>query len=370
VLRRLGYLLLVVGALFLLAAVIVLLLLAFDAGNDPATNPDQGVQPSLPPSETPLRQSATRHRLLVGAAVTTEPLRDDARYGGLLGQEFNTVTPENQMKWDTIHPAPDRYHFRPADAIVDYAQSNGMAVRGHTLVWYRQVPDWVNDREWTRPELERVLRDHIHRVVGRYRGKVVQWDVVNEAFDNDGELRDSVWARVIGPDYIPLAFRWAHEADPDARLYYNDFDLEFSPAKASAVEQLVRDLQAAGVPIHGVGLQGHELDVRPPTREQVATTLERFAALGLDVGITELDVGVTMPSDPAKLDTQAAIYDNVLAACLSVRRCRTFVTWGFTDAHSWIPGELPGFGDALPFDTEYEPKPAAERLRARLAGDG
>jgi endo-1,4-beta-xylanase len=365
--RRLGYLLLAVGILVLVAALVLFVLLAFDSGGNDSSSPDVETTSGLPPAERPLRESVAGSNFLVGAAVTNEPLRDDPRYGGLLAREYNALTPENAMKWDTIHPAPDRYHFAPADAIVDFADSSGMVVRGHTLVWYRQVPEWVTDREWTRPELERVLRDHIRRVVGHYRGRVVQWDVVNEAIDGEGRLRDSVWLRVIGPDYIRLAFRWAREADPDALLFYNDFDLEFPGPKATAVEALVRDLVRGGVPIDGVGLQAHELTARPPTRANVEQTLRTYARMGLAVGITELDVGVVLPGDAAQYEAQARVYDDVLAGCLAVTRCRTFVTWGFTDAHSWVPTELPGFGDALPFDESYRPKPAADALRARLA---
>jgi endo-1,4-beta-xylanase len=372
--RRLGYVLVVVGIVVLVAALVLAVLLAFDSGSSGSGNDSsgRGVESTsgLPPAERPLRESVAGRNFLVGAAVTNEPLREDPRYGGLLAREYNALTPENAMKWEAIHPAPDHYRFGPADAIVAFAESSGMVVRGHTLVWYRQVPDWVTGREWARPALERVLRDHIHRVVGHYRGRVVQWDVVNEAIDGEGRLRDNIWLRVIGPDYIRLAFRWAHEADPDALLFYNDFDLEFPGPKATAVEALVRDLVRDGVPIDGVGLQAHELSARPPTRENVEVALRTYARIGLAVGITELDVGIALPGDTAKYEAQARVYDDVLTGCLAVTRCLTFVTWGFTDAHSWIPTELPGFGDALPFDTSYRPKPAADALRARLAHGG
>jgi endo-1,4-beta-xylanase len=368
--RRLGYLLLILGALVLLTSIVLMVLLAFDSGEPDTSAPDVVTTSGLPPGERTLRESAAVRGMVVGAAVTNEPLRDDPRYGGLLAREYNAVTPENAMKWDAIHPAPDRYTFGPADAIVQFARSNGMVVRGHTLVWHRQVPGWVAEREWTRPELERVLRDHIRRVVGHFRGRVVQWDVVNEAIDENGELRDNLWLRVIGPDYIPLAFRWAREADPDVLLFYNDFDLEHPGPKAQAVETLVRGLVDEGVPIDGVGLQAHELSVRRPTRADVERALQTYARMGLAVGVTELDVGLPMPADDAARTEQAQVYDEVLAGCLAVARCRTFVTWGFTDAHSWIPTEIPGFGDALPFDASYRPKPAATALRARLADGG
>jgi endo-1,4-beta-xylanase len=318
-------------------------------------------------SGIPLRVSAASHEMLVGTAVAVDPLGDDPKYARTLAREYNAVTPENAMKWDTIHPEPDRYDFGPADSIVSFARAHEMAVRGHTLVWYRQVPSWVEDRSWTRAELERVLHDHIRAVVGHYRGKVAQWDVVNEAVDRNGKLRDSVWMRVIGPDYIDLAFRWAHDADPDAKLFYNDYDLEYPGAKTGAVTNLVRGLQSRGVPIDGVGIQAHELAVRPTSRSDLEAALRDYAGLGLDVAITELDVAVPLPATDEKLEAQAHTYRDVLDACLAVARCHTFVTWGFTDQFSWIPGELPGFGDALPFDASYRPKPTLRTLRAGLA---
>lgn len=360
--------LLVGGIALFVGALVGELLLAVWGGDDTsnAGPPTPGAQAST----VPLRVSAANRNLLMGAAVAAEPLRVDKHYASTLAREFDAVTPENAMKWDTIHPEQDRYDFGPADSIVSFARVHGMAVRGHTLVWYRQVPSWVTDRSWTRAELERVLHDHIRTVVGHYRGKVAQWDVVNEAIDHEGKLRDSVWTRVIGPSYIDLAFKWAHEEDPGAKLFYNDYDIEFPGAKATAVRALVRGLKARGVPIDGVGIQAHELTVRPPSRTELEAALRSYANLGLDVAITELDVGTFLPATAKKLDEQGRIYDNVLGACLAVSRCRTFVTWGFTDKYSWIPGALPGFGDALPFDASYAPKPALAALRARLARGG
>jgi endo-1,4-beta-xylanase len=364
--ERAGKALLVFGVLLVVVGIVFVVLNALGIG-DESTAPEQPAPPRQGAGAQPLRESAVARRMLVGAAVAEEPLREDRQYRETLAREYNEVTPENAMKWDTIHPEDDRYDFGPADAIVRFARQHDMAVRGHTLVWYRQVPSWVADRSWTRPELEQVLHDHIRKVVGHYRGKIAQWDVVNEAFDDDGELRNSVWMRVIGPEYIDLAFTWAHEADPDAKLYYNDYNLEYPGQKASAVNALVRDLQSRGIPIDGVGIQAHELTVRAPARTDMQDALQGYADLGLDVAITELDVGIDLPSSDTKRAVQANVYSDVLAACLSVSRCHTFVTWGFTDKFSWIPSEIRGFGDALPFDASYAPKPALTVLRSGLA---
>ena len=272
------------------------------------------------------------------------------------------------MKWDTIHPTRDHYDFGPADAIVDFALAHHMVVRGHNLVWYREVPSSVTDHHWTSGELEQVLHDHIRTVVRHYRGKVAQWDVVNEAVDKDGKLRDSIWLKVIGPTYIDLAFRWAHEEDPNAKLYYNDYDIESPGPKASAVTALVRGLRARRVPIDGVGIQGHEVASHPPSSQELESALRTYAAMGLDVAVTEADVALSLPADEHEREVQAGVYDHMLRACLAVSRCRTFVTWGFTDRSSWVPVENPGTGDALPFDRDYHPKPALGALRTVLAG--
>jgi endo-1,4-beta-xylanase len=363
VLRGAGIALLVLGGVLVAAAAVLVLLLVIDpGGSDNAPRVERPTSPTAP-----LRASAAPREMLVGAAVSDQSLHTELPYARTLASEYNALTPENAMKWGTIHPAQDTYDFGPADAIVGFARAHRMAVRGHTLVWYREVPSWVTDRTWTRSELEQVLRDHIHAVVGHYRGEVAQWDVVNEAVDSEGKLRDNVWLRAIGPKYIDLAFRWAHEADPAAKLYYNDFDLEVPGKKAQAVDKLVRGLVARGVPIDGVGIQGHQVTTRPRPRRGIETALRRYARMGLDVAITEFDVGINLPTDAAKLTQQAHAYRDALAACLAVDRCRTFVTWGFTDKHSWIPGVRPGYGDGLPFDASYGAKPAAEALRATLA---
>ncbi len=319
------------------------------------------------PPRVPGLRSVAADDLLVGTAVDTSALRDESSYRRTLAHEYDSVTPENAMKWAFIHPERHRYDFADADRIVRFARAHDMKVRGHTLVWYREAPDWVTKGHWTRPQLERILHDHIRTVVGRYRGKVAEWDVVNEALDEHGKLRDSVWTRVIGPDYIRLAFEWAHAADPDARLFYNDFDLEFPGPKARAAVELVRDLEAKGVPIDGVGIQAHELTVRNPTTDELDAAVHAYADLGLDVAITELDVGIHLPASKAELAEQADVYHDVLAACLDVPRCTSFTTWGFTDRHSWVPDEIDGFGDALPFDRDYRAKPAARALRSRLS---
>jgi endo-1,4-beta-xylanase len=276
------------------------------------------------------------------------------------------LTPENAMKFGPLHPDPDRYNFADADAIIAFAKANAMQVRAHTLVWHEDLPRWLTERNVTREDLMANLRQHILTVVGRYRGRVVAWDVVNEAMADSGSLRDTIWLRGIGPDYIDLAFRWAHEADPQARLFYNDYGGEGLGRKSDAIYGLVRNLQTRGVPIHGVGLQTHIRLESSPALRDVAANMNRLAALKLEVHITEMDVRIEGPVTEEALAAQARIYRDMLGVCLSAKNCKAFVLWGFTDRHSWIPQFFPQWGAALIFDESYRPKPAYTALMDAL----
>jgi endo-1,4-beta-xylanase len=319
------------------------------------------------PSDTPLRDLAQARDVRIGAAVSPHPLRCERAYPEVLGHEFNFVTTEKAMKFGPIHPQRERYAFQDADEIVDFCQAHDMVVRGHTLVWHNQLPRWVKEGEWTREELMTVLREHITTVVGRYRGRVAVWDVVNEAVADDGSLRDTIWLRVIGPDYLDMAFRWAHEADPDALLFYNDYNGEGLNVKSDAIYDLVQNLLARDVPVHGVGLQMHVSTQWSPKPQDVLKNMDRLADLGLEVHITEMDVRIKGQPTEKKLARQAAIYRDMMETCLSAQRCTAYVLWGFTDRHSWVPGFFAGWGHGLIFDEDYRPKPAYEALRDALA---
>ncbi len=322
---------------------------------------------ATPPAADTLRGAAVAHHLLVGTAVDGRALAGESDYADVLAREYNAVTAENVMKWGLIHPERDRYDFAAADALVGFAEQHNMTVRGHTLAWHSQNPTWLDQGSFTRDEAVGILHDHIATVVGRYRGRVTQWDVINEAVADDGTLRNNVWLRTIGPNYLDLAFQFAHAADPDAQLYYNDYFIESQGPKQNAVFALVTGLRARGVPIDGVGFQTHIVSVEAaPSEAALAASLARLGDAGFAVAITELDVGLALPADQGQLQRQAAVYRSALAACLATPRCDTFVTWGFTDRHSWIPGHTPGRGAALPFDAQLRPKPAYEALIAEL----
>src|SRR3989440_1670392 len=250
--------------------------------------------PSPVPAPPALR-TAFRGGFLVGAALNAAQFSGQDTLGAAIVQaQFNSITPENALKWASVHPRPGTYDVAAADRYVAFGERNGMFIVGHNLVWHNQTPRWVfqdsTGAPVSRDTLLARLRDHIHTVVGRYRGRIKGWDVVNEALEDDGTLRRTPWLTILGEDYLPAAFRFAHEADPDAELYYNDYELERAPKRRGAVE-LIRRLQRQGIPIAAGGLPEHDrLDWPSPAQED--STIDAFAALGVRVMITELDVDV------------------------------------------------------------------------------
>jgi endo-1,4-beta-xylanase len=275
----------------------------------------------------------------------------------VLAREFSSVTPENVMKWALVEPQRGVFDYTAAESLVAFARQHNQVVRGHTLVWHNQVPRWLTEASFTPGELADILRQHIAEEASHFRGAVDAWDVVNEPFNEDGTWRDTIWFRALGADYVGLAFQWAQAADPHARLYLNDYNVESVNPKSDAMYALVQDLLARGVPVHGVGLQAHlamELEFPNTLRDN----LERFAALGLDVAITEADVRMRLPPAPDKLAIQADYYARLMRACLDVPRCVSFTVWGFADGHSWVPRAFGGYGAATVFDDRLQPKPA------------
>jgi endo-1,4-beta-xylanase len=317
----------------------------------------------------PLRAWGQKHDMHIGAAVAVEPLRDNPLYWQTLAREFSKITPENVMKMGPLRPARDQYFWDDADAIVDFAEKHAMQIHGHTLAWHIQQPKWITDdeKQWTRETAMQVLKEHIFAVVGRYKGRLKYWDVVNEAIEDNGSPRDTVWRRIIGPDYIELAFRWAHEADPGAKLLYNDYSGEGLGKKSDKIYELVRDLKQKGVPIHGVGLQMHlDLDSPPPARD-IAANMKRLGELGLEVHVTEMDVRIKEPITPEKLEKQGQIHRDVMLVALQSGVCKTFTFWGISDARSWIPGWFKGYNEGLPFNRHFQPKPAYHGLIEALS---
>jgi len=244
----------------------------------------------------PSLKEAYQDLFLIGTALNTAQIAGQDRASlEIVKKQFNAITAENIHKWEKIHPEEGVYQFGPADDFLAFGEKNRMVMIGHTLVWQNQTPAWVfedaNGQPVGRDELLKRLKDHIDTVVGRYRGKIHGWDVVNEAIDEQGNYRqNNTWYEIIGPDYIEYAFKWAHEADPGAELYYNDFNMWYE-GKVESVIKLVRNLQSKNIPIHGIGLQGHwGLDY--PPLDELEACLRAYSETGLNLMITEMEINV------------------------------------------------------------------------------
>lgn len=320
-------------------------------------------------SAFPLPIAACESSRLVGSAVNEGALAADPAYAARLAAEFSYVTPENSMKWGSLQPVDAKHwDFIQADSVVAAAKAAHQAIKGHTLIWHQQLPPFVTDA-LSAKDLQRAIDRHIDKAVGRYRGDVRAWDVVNEAIADDGTLRDSVFSRKLGKGFIADAFERAHDADPKAELFYNDYGIEVANAKSDAVYELVRQLKRKHVPIDGVGFQMH-VDARfPPTEAQLRDNFARFAQLGLSVNVSELDVQVrnVVGTRPDKLALQKQIYHRVVAACAATPDCEAVTTWGFTDKYSWIDSTF-GADDPLELDDALGRKPAYYAMVDGLAG--
>ncbi|HEV8235632.1 MAG TPA: endo-1,4-beta-xylanase [Gemmatimonadaceae bacterium] len=353
------------------AALLLIGVVATACGSDSQATPtgnNQPSQPSQPSTDTvSLRTLANGKGRLIGSAVDRGfryPGSDGVTFRTALARDFSVLTPENDMKHERIHPARDVYRFEPADSLATFADANGMKVRGHTLIWHQQLASWLTSGTWTTDEAKALLVDHVTKVVSHYRGRVIEWDVVNEALGDNGSLRSSFWFDHIGRDYVELAFRTAHDADPNVALFYDDYNIEGINPKSDSLFALVRDFQSRGVPINGIGLESHfQLGGVPGT---LGANIARFAALGLKVHITELDVRMPLPSTATQLQTQAQNYRDVFSTCLQYLACDVVVMWGFTDKESWIPSAFPGWGAALILDAAYQAKPAYTSLHDLL----
>jgi len=294
-----------------------------------------------------------------GAAIDPGAL-DERPYRVLAAAQLTSVTPENAMKWGPVEPQRGEYDWREADALVAFAKTHGQKVRGHTLVWHSQLPLWLINGGFSQDELKDLMVTHIATEASRYRGAIYAWDVVNEPFTDNGQWRRSIFYDAMGPGYVAIALRAARAADPDAKLYINDYNIETDGPKMQALYDLVASLKRDGVPIDGVGLQSHFMGGEAPV--DFRAVLQKFAALGVDVAVTELDLRLRLPAGANALAAQAADYASIVAACRSTPRCVGVTTWGITDDRSWVPSYFSGYGAALPFDENYRPKPAVEAI--------
>jgi endo-1,4-beta-xylanase len=317
----------------------------------------------------------------MGVSVSPRSLSGDE--AALIKQQFNSITPENAMKMGVIHPEEDRYAWKDADSIVSFAQHNGIRVRGHNLCWHEQVPGWMfkdkDGKQVTKEVLLARLRSHIFKVVQHYKGKIYAWDVVNEAIDDDKTkfLRNSLWYQICGEDFIVKAFEYAHEADPKALLFYNDYNTE-RPEKRDRIFKLLKGLKDKGVPIDGIGLQGHWSLFEPGTAE-LSAAIEKYASLGLQVQITEMDISVypwekekraLRPGEatnysPEMEQKQAQKYAELFKVLRDHKNVITGVTfWNVSDRHTWLD-EYPVTGRKnypLLFNQQLQPKKAYQEV--------
>jgi endo-1,4-beta-xylanase len=346
-----------------------------------------------------LTPPAQPRRVVQGAAVRLSALRRDERYRDTFLSQFDALTPENEMKMQMLQPRRGSFDFRAADDLVAFAKEHGKRVHGHALVWGLQVPLWLIDHGitdklglhlrplslpdlpapldtvvgdllttatgWTRSELLGIMQNHVDTVVRHFGDDVPEWDVVNEPLAPNGTLANNVWRRFIGPDYVELALRAAHAANPRTRLFINEYAVEGPSAKLDGLVALVRDLRARNVPLDGVGLQYHTHIQGFLDEQTLALTMRRLADLGVDVEITEMDVATSLlgGSHEQQLARQAVAYGDAARACNAVSSCKRFTTWGVGDSVSWLgSGEMP-----LLFDSQYDPKPAFSAVRAAFA---
>lgn len=346
--------------------VAVLLSLTGCGGSGDRT-PVTPINPTQPVPPDPLRDAANVSGKLIGTAVQSSLLRLP-QYNTVAARHFNYLTAEYEMKMGVIAQSRGFNDFTGGDAIVSFAAANGMRIKGHALVWHGSVPSWVD--ALSPGDLRIMFETYIRDVAGHYRGQVHGWDVVNEAVADDASgLRDTVFRRKLGDAYIADAFRLARQADPGARLFYNDYGGEALNAKSNRIYDLMRSLLAQGVPIDGIGLQMHISAANPPNAASVAANVRRLADLGLLVNISEMDVRIRDAPGalPMRLELQKAVYQSMVAVCVDERRCDAVTFWGFTDTYSWIDSQF-GPDDPLLFDEQYAAKPAFHGVLEALRG--
>ena len=335
----------------------------------PATSPDS------------LRALAAHVGLRVGSAIIPFDL-DTPQYAQTAAEQFSVVTPGNEMKWQVVEPTRGTFDWSGGDRLVQFAQAHGQLVRGHTLLWHNQLPTWLTDGVANgtidNDQLRTLLHQHITTEVTHFKGKIWQWDVANEFFTDSnpsGINPNDFWISHLGTGIIADAFRWAHAADPRALLFYNDYNIageDGTNAKSDAAFAWLKQMLAEGVPIDGVGDQGH-LDLQFGFPGKMTQDLQRFADLGLKVAVTEADVRTfvnnatdQVPTDALAPAAQAFYYDQMLKACLAVRSCISFTVWGFGDTDSWVPGFFTGEGYADIFDVNLQPKQSFTTLQEDL----
>ncbi len=301
-------------------------------------------------------QKETPQHPKLGVSVLTAELHSDKKYQDTVNQYFSSLTPENALKFEVVSPTLHQYNTQEADKIVHWARENHKQVRGHPLIWHRQLPKWLKDKTISDSEFKNIFESHIEKLVLHYKESIKIWDVINEAFNSDGTLRKSIWLNRLGPNYIKEAFELAHLNNPNAKLFYNDYDISNSSPKTNAVYYTLKKLISQNTPIHGIGFQMHFRPSYMPSEEEIREIFTKFSELGLEIHITELDIAI--PNQPSKSDLkrQAQQYKIVANSCKAIKACTLISLWGLHDGVSWIPSHYKGIGNATLFDSRLNPK--------------
>ncbi len=316
---------------------------------------------------TGTRLKDIQSRVLIGTETPSgfTTMSDSATFTSIAAAEFNILTPENAMKWDATESSQNNFNFTEADKHVSWAEANGFKVHGHTLVWHNQTPGWVQGLSAS--AMQSAMYNHIDKVMDHFKGKILVWDVVNEAFEENGSYRSSFWYNTLGKSYIENAFIRARAADPSTKLIYNDYNLEATGSKSNAVYTMLKDFKSRGIPVDGIGFQMH-LDIQYGFNyDDFASNMQRFADLGLEIYITEMDVRVSSNPSSSELETQATYYKGVIEKCMAQPAVKAIQFWGFTDKYSWVPDTFPNRGAALLFDSNYNPKPSYYAVQTALS---
>ncbi|OQD79351.1 hypothetical protein PENANT_c053G02808 [Penicillium antarcticum] len=328
-----------------------------------------GVLPQLTQAAGLNTAAVAKGQLYFGSATDNPELSDSAYLTQLSNtDDFGQITPGNSQKWDATEPTQNKFSFAQGDVIADLAATNGQKLRCHNLVWHSQLPSWVSSGTWTNATLIAAMKNHITNVVTHYKGKCYAWDVVNEALNEDGSYRSSIFYTTIGEAFLPIAFAAAAAADPSVKLYYNDYNIESAGSKSTGAQRIVKLIQSYGVKIDGVGLQAHFIVGSTPSLSAQTTNLAAFTALGVEVAYTELDIRMTLPSTSALLAQQSTDYQNTVAACVANVKCVGVTIWDYTDKYSWVPGTFSGQGAACPWDDRLVKKPAYTGILNALGG--
>ncbi len=299
----------------------------------------------------------------IGVAIESYDMLDGTRNKEIIDRQFNSFTPENIFKPNSLHPEENTFNWPEADQMLDYALSQNKRFHGHTLLWHNQLPLWMENFQGNSAEWEAMLKTHIQTICHHFKGKVKAWDVLNEAFNEDGSLRNSIWKQHIGASYIEKAFVFAHEADPEAILFYNDFNLALNDKKRDAVVSLIRNLKQRNIPIHGIGLQMH-ISIYYPSNVVIASAMKEFYQLGLKVHLSELDIslnprGLDIELTDKLLQKQAQKMYSVSLLYQQIPKAYQYgiTFWGHSDVHSWIPSFFGREDYPLLFDANYKAKP-------------